>query len=150
MLSILHVHMSRLQVPQCLPHKCSLSRDIFVMTVAAMAKATTRSPTAFERRLHGVCKRVPPGRVSTYGVLAKVLGSSPRAVGQALRRNPYAPEVPCHRIIATSLEIGGFKGATGPDAPKVQQKRALLESEGVKFEGSRVASKDAVLEADDF
>lgn len=73
-----------------------------------------------------------------------------RAILQALRRNPYAPEVPCHRVIAASLDIGGFMGATGSDAPKVQKKKALLESEGIKFDGFKVASTDAVLGPDDF
>ena len=77
---------------------------------------------------------IPAGKVTTYGELAKALSSSSRAVGQvpwiswrpksvrqwqdanllislqALRRNPFAPEVPCHRIVKTTLNIGGFSG----------------------------------------
>lgn len=75
------------------------------------ASPKQRPPTEFEARLHAVCKRIPRGKVATYGQLAKVLGSAPRAVGQALRRNPYAPVVPCHRVIAASLELGGFSGS---------------------------------------
>ena len=58
-----------------------------------------------------VCSAIPKGKVSTYGALSLLLKSSPRAVGQALRRNPYAPQVPCHRVVAASLELGGFSGA---------------------------------------
>lgn len=54
---------------------------------------------------------VPAGKVTTYGELARALGSSSRAVGQALRRNPFAPEVPCHRIVRASLDIGGYSGS---------------------------------------
>ena len=58
-----------------------------------------------------VCSAIPKGKVSTYGALSQVLKSSPRAVGQALRRNPYAPQVPCHRVVASTLELGGFSGS---------------------------------------
>lgn len=53
---------------------------------------------------------------------------------QALRRNPYAPAVPCHRVIAASLELGGFSGQWGLQTPNVCKKRALLEKEGVLFD----------------
>ncbi len=71
----------------------------------------SRPPTEFEQRLYAACKRIPCGKVATYGQLAQILNSAPRAVGQALRRNPYAPVVPCHRVIAASLELGGFSGS---------------------------------------
>ena len=67
--------------------------------------------------------------MSTYGQLAKALNSSPRAVGQALRCNPYAPEVPCHRVIAADGSLGGFMGQT--KGKEMQRKIRLLESEGV-------------------
>ena len=69
-----------------------------------------RPPTAFERRVYTACSAIPAGRVATYGVLADVLASSARAVGQALRRNPYAPRVPCHRVVAAGQGLGGFSG----------------------------------------
>lgn len=64
--------------------------------------------TSFETRVYDLCSQIPRGQVSTYGDMAKSLGSSPRAVGQALRRNPFAPEVPCHRVVAADRKIGGF------------------------------------------
>lgn len=114
------------------------------------AEKPSRPPTAFERRLHEVCSSIPKGKVSTYGALAKVLKSSPRAVGQALRRNPLAPEVPCHRVVAASLDLGGFGGQWGACTPNVQRKKAMLEKEGVKFDGSRVADTAAVMGPGDF
>lgn len=59
-----------------------------------------------------LCSAIPKGRVSTYGDLAKALSppSCARAVGQAMRRNPFAPRVPCHRVIASDLRLGGFSG----------------------------------------
>lgn len=92
----------------------------------------TRSPTEFERRVYDAVVMIPPGRVTTYGALARFIGcASPRAVGQALSRNPFAPDVPCHRVIATNLEPGGFAGQT--DGPELRRKLQLLASEGLTF-----------------
>lgn len=63
-----------------------------------MAAATT--VTEYQTRVYTLLQQIPEGRVSTYAALSKALSSSPRAVGGALRRNPYAPRVPCHRIIS--------------------------------------------------
>ncbi|OBT59311.1 hypothetical protein VE04_00259 [Pseudogymnoascus sp. 24MN13] len=53
---------------------------------------------------------MPDGRVTTHGALARALKSSPRAVGNALRNNPFAPEVPCHRCVNASGYINGYDG----------------------------------------
>ena len=78
---------------------------------------------------------IPSGKVSTYGALAKSLSSSPRAVGGALRNNPYAPEVPCHRVIASDGYVGGFKGdwEKAPSGVNQTLKLQLLKDEGVDF-----------------
>lgn len=90
-----------------------------------------RPPTAFERRVYALTAAIPPGRVATYATLAQVLGSvgATRAVGQALRRNPYAPAVPCHRVVAAGGKLGGFSGQT--EGVQIQRKVALLAGEGV-------------------
>ena len=94
---------------------------------------TKREPTQFERRVYAALGEVPPGRVTTYGALARRIGTgSARAVGQALRRNPFAPEVPCHRVIASDGKIGGYAGKT--DGEKLDRKRRLLAAEGVEFD----------------
>lgn len=54
--------------------------------------------------------QIPPGSLSTYGDIAKHLDTSPRAVGNALRRNPFCPLVPCHHVVASSGALGGFFG----------------------------------------
>jgi methylated-DNA-[protein]-cysteine S-methyltransferase len=100
-----------------------------------MAPVVGRPPTAFERHVYEACSAVPAGRVTTYGIMAAVVGSSARAVGQALRRNPFAPHVPCHRIIAAGGRLGGFSGSAGGDTPQLRHKVALLKSEGVAFLG---------------
>ena len=74
------------------------------------------------------------GYVSTYGFVAKALGSSARAVGTAFGCNPFAPIVPCHRVIRSDLSIGGFQHSTDAMSASVQRKLQLLGQEGVYFD----------------
>jgi methylated-DNA-[protein]-cysteine S-methyltransferase len=62
------------------------------------------------QRVYACCSQIPEGSVSTYKHIADFLGISPRIVGQSLKNNPYAPKVPCHRVIASNFFIGGFQG----------------------------------------
>ncbi|KAK3387553.1 6-O-methylguanine DNA methyltransferase [Podospora didyma] len=102
----------------------------------------TKSPrgTPFEKNVWLLLLQIPPGSVSTYGILAAHLRSSPRAVGNALRRNPFAPAVPCHRVVATGGALGGFKGKIGrrdgEASDTLVEKRMLLRKEGVRFSSS--------------
>lgn len=92
---------------------------------------------AFDNKVYAAVKLIPRGRVATYKALAGHLGcGSCRAVGQALRRNPYAPQIPCHRVIASDLSLGGYQGRRS--GPALARKRRLLEAEGVVFRGNRV------------
>lgn len=91
-----------------------------------------RRPTGFEERVYRAVCEVPRGRVTTYLEVAKRLGiASAQAVGQALKRNPRAPEVPCHRVIASDLRAGGYSGRTA--GPELRRKLELLDGEGVRF-----------------
>lgn len=95
-------------------------------------------PTSFQERVYACVRRIPVGRVATYGEVARCLGcGSPRAIGQALRVNPYAPEVPCHRVVGASGALTGFMG--GRDDVSLGRKIALLRSEGVEVEDGRVS-----------
>lgn len=90
--------------------------------------------TPFATNVYSLCSQIPKGKVSTYGQIALMLESSPRAVGQALRRNPFAPKVPCHRVVSSNGRIGGFMGTTA--GKEVERKIQLLQNEGVRiFEG---------------
>ena len=95
------------------------------------------SRTPFEKRVLALLLQIPRGRVSTYGLMSAHLGSSPRAIGGALRRNPFAPRVPCHRVVAAGGGLGGFKGSWPRDGEgiTIDEKRRLLRSEGVKIDG---------------
>lgn len=66
--------------------------------------------TPFRKRVLSALCQVPAGSYTTYLALSNHLSSSPRAVGNALRNNPFAPRVPCHRVVAADGGIGGFGG----------------------------------------
>lgn len=101
-------------------------------------KTKMEGVTPFQRRVYMALQSVPVGRVTTYKLLAKALGiQSPRAVGQALRLNPFAPEVPCHRVISSDFSIGGYSGERY--GAQVEKKRQLLATEGVVFGDGRLA-----------
>ncbi|TNY24592.1 6-O-methylguanine DNA methyltransferase [Rhodotorula diobovata] len=101
----------------------------------------------FQWRLYDLVLSIPPGCVATYGHLATLLDSSPRAVGSALRNNPFAPFVPCHRVIASSLYVGGFGGEwLKPGAARSSQSgSARRAGEGHHKEGERTADKVELL-----
>lgn len=94
-----------------------------------------KTPTNFESRVYKAVAEIPPGRVSTYGAIAAEIGSgSAQAVGQALQKNPFAPEVPCHRVVRSDGSLGGFFGKTSGEP--LTQKRLLLEQEGICFDSA--------------
>ena len=86
--------------------------------------------TPFRRKVYEALLEVPLGCVTTYGSLAQRVGcGSAQAEGGALRANPFAPDVPCHRVVAADLAVGGFCGCREGDP--ILRKIALLKSEGV-------------------
>ncbi len=97
-----------------------------------------RSPD-FTTRVLSVVRRIPPGRVATYGDVAALAGRprAARAVGNIMR-DCHRVDVPCHRVIAAGGRLGGYGGSE-------RLKRALLIAEGVSVSGSRVQNLDGVL-----
>jgi len=87
----------------------------------------------FNEKVWALLKRIPKGKVSTYKLVAIAIGKphAARAVGNACNRNPGAPKVPCHRVVKSSGELGGYSKG-------VSKKTALLESEGVKINNGKV------------
>jgi methylated-DNA-[protein]-cysteine S-methyltransferase len=94
--------------------------------------------TAFEARVLSVVRRIPVGRVASYGDVAALAGRprAARAVGNIMRAC-NRPDVPCHRVIAAGGRLGGYGGSES-------LKRALLIAEGVSVSGSRVRELDRV------
>lgn len=79
--------------------------------------------TKFQRKVYLELLNIPEGKTISYGELAKRIGCRcAQAVGQALHRNPFAPEVPCHRVIRADGSLGGY--AFGTD-----RKEELLRAE---------------------
>ncbi|OAA48065.1 Winged helix-turn-helix transcription repressor DNA-binding protein [Beauveria brongniartii RCEF 3172] len=66
--------------------------------------------TPFQKRVFHLLKQIPAGRVTTYGSIARALRTSPRAVGNALRNNVFAPRIPCHRCVASTGYVNGYDG----------------------------------------
>ncbi len=84
-----------------------------------------RIPTRFEEQVYAIVRRIPKGQTRSYRWVAERLGNPhlARAVGGALRRNPFAPTVPCHRVVRADGSLGGYSGG-------LSNKRALLQAEG--------------------
>jgi len=87
---------------------------------------------AFHRKVYEVTRAIPPGEVLTYGEVARRVGEpgAARAVGQALGHNPFAPVVPCHRVLAAGGKPGGFSAEGG-----AMTKLRMLEIEKARFGG---------------
>ena len=84
--------------------------------------------TEFQKKVYLELLTVPSGQTISYSELARRIGCrSPQAVGQALKKNPFAPEVPCHRVIRSDGKLGGYFGKT--DGEMTDRKRKLLEAE---------------------
>ncbi len=76
-------------------------------------------------------KLIPAGRITTYKILAKKLGTHPRTVGKMLNLNQRPVIVPCHRVVRSDGGIGGY-------AFGIKKKIALLEKEGVNIKGEKI------------
>lgn len=91
-----------------------------------------RQPSDFEMAVYDAVRLIPKGRVTTYGAISKrIHRGTARAVGSALAKNPFAPEVPCHRVVRADCSLGGFYGET--TGPRMEEKADLLRREGVAF-----------------
>ena len=101
-------------------------------------------PSKFAQKIYNQLRKVPKGRVTTYKHLAASVNSRAyRAVGSAMKNNPYAPQVPCHRVVSSDGSIGGYKGSkTGKS---IDEKIILLKKEGVKVKNGKVEDFDQVL-----
>ena len=94
------------------------------------------SPSSFVNRVLNAVRRIPTGRVSTYGDVASVAGRprAARAVGNIMR-GCRRPDIPCHRVVAAGGRLGGYGGSEG-------LKRSLLAAEGIVCSKSRIMDFD--------
>ena len=84
--------------------------------------------TDFQIKVWKYLLKIPKGKVKTYKEVAVAIKSpdSARAVGNAVGKNPYAPKIPCHRVIKSDGSLGGYSGKGG-----IKTKRKLLKKEGI-------------------
>ena len=97
----------------------------------------------FRRKVYLLLSRIPRGRVTTYGAIAKKLGSPrhARAVGTAVASNPMPLAIPCHRVLTSTLKIENYGMPGRKPSEGVHVKRKLLEREGVKFKDGKVSEE---------
>ena len=94
---------------------------------------------SFADQVYALCRQIPKGKITTYKAIAEALGTKAyRAVGNALNKNPYAPNVPCHRVVASSGHVQGF-------AQGLKEKERLLKSEGIGIKKKKVLHLEKVL-----
>ena len=95
--------------------------------------------TEFKNKIYELCKKVPKGRVTTYKEIGDRIGiKGYRAVGMALNKNPFAPKVPCHRIVGSDGNLVGF-------ASGLRKKAQLLRKEGIEVKNNKIADFEKVL-----
>jgi methylated-DNA-[protein]-cysteine S-methyltransferase len=89
----------------------------------------------FAYKVYGALGKIPRGRVSCYADIAFFIKNprSARAVGNALNKNPFAPGLPCHRVVKSDGSLGGFNGGE-------RKKIRLLKKEGVKVSNGKIAN----------
>lgn len=86
----------------------------------------------FSELCYELLKKIPEGRVTSYGEIARVLGTKAyRAVGNAMNKNPHSPIVPCHKVVRSDGKIGGFSRG-------IKKKIMLLRAEGVEIKNRRI------------
>ena len=118
--------------------------DLQTSMAAEIQRIADSSLTPFRKQTLTLLCEIPPGRYSTYQAMSDHITKTShktcaRAVGSAMRNNPFAPEVPCHRILAADGSLGGFGGHWGENGKFAQKKHDLLHDEGVRFDSqSRV------------
>jgi methylated-DNA-[protein]-cysteine S-methyltransferase len=96
--------------------------------------------TKFQSECYEALKKVPKGKVITYAGLARMVGrpKAHRAVGSAMNKNPYAPQVPCHRVVKSNGDLGGF-------ATDIKVKVKRLQKEGVVVSDNKIVDFQSTL-----
>lgn len=85
--------------------------------------------------VYNLIKDIPKGKITTYKIIADKLGiKSYRAIGQILKRNPNAPIVPCHRVVKSSGDLGGYAGQNYKD------KIAILKTENIEVLNNKIVN----------
>lgn len=117
------------------------------MTTQITRITSSKTLTPFRKQTLALLCRIPRGRYTTYQAMSDHISATShktcaRAVGNAMRNNPFAPEVPCHRVLSSDGSIGGFNGFWGEEGKFAREKKELLKGEGVFFDsGGKVKGR---------
>ncbi len=86
--------------------------------------------TQFQLKVWSYLKKIPKGKLKTYAQVAKAIGKpkAVRAVANAIGKNPFPPQIPCHRVIRSDGKLGGYSAKGG-----IKTKKMLLKNEGFLF-----------------
>ncbi len=106
--------------------------------VVNVALAMERLP-AYTQRILKTVSSIPVGYVSSYGLVAKAAGGGARAVGNVMAANPFAPIVPCHRVVTTALTLGGYGGGLKvKHAFLAREKRGYTQQRKIRVNGGNL------------
>jgi O-6-methylguanine DNA methyltransferase len=111
------------------------------LIVNAIVKGIHTMKKTFREEIYSIARKIPKGKVATYGQLALLAGrpQAARAVGGFMRTNPDAPHTPCHRVVAKSGALTGYSLKKG-----IITKKQMLLEENVPFIGDKVDMKKAL------
>ena len=84
-------------------------------------------------------RKIPKGKIVSYKELARASGTSPRAVGQILRRNPRSDVCPCYKVIKTDGSLGGYSGQT--QSKQMKKKIGLLKKDGIIVKNGKISKE---------
>ena len=102
---------------------------------ASLPLAMSRLPSYTQKVLKATAQ-IPLGYVTSYGLIAKAVGGGPRAVGNVMASNPFAPIVPCHRVVKSDFTLGGYGGGLRVKVGILgREKRGYLASKEVAVNG---------------
>jgi len=125
----------------CRPNRTNPITNETYLDAPPMDLIQNSSITSFRKQVLTLLCQVPRGQHTTYAALSDHISATShktcaRAVGNAMRNNPFAPVVPCHRVLAHDGKIGGFGGHWGEEGKYAGKKKEMLREEGVRFDGS--------------
>ncbi len=94
-----------------------------------------------QQKVLELMKRIPKGKVTTYKIIGEKVGTKAyRAVGTCVKNNPYAPAIPCHRVVKSDGNVG-FYSRSGGTKTKIK----MLQQEGIRIQGNKIVNFEKVL-----
>lgn len=88
-------------------------------------------------KIYSLLRRIPKGKVTTYGELARVAKLHPRTIGMLMRKNKDPKNIPCYKVVRSDGSIGGYSGSGG-----IKTKTKLLERDGITVKNGRINLKN--------